>query len=250
MNSSWLPTLALLGLLFATTVACDAVVGREDDNTTSDATVALCEELGREICEQACTCGDGSCIVATGTSAAPSALIYDDLAQCENNFVSFACLNPPNPDSYYQDCIGTIDSCEERTVDGAPKQAATLPDSCQNPNGFGILCGSSECTRIPLDSPDNEVCCVSIDGDTHTSSCQEPALTCDGPSLGMTVACDGPEDCGGLACCGNLTAGFACTAEANCPEDIAQLCHRSADCPGDAQCIPATIAGFSISVCN
>ncbi len=60
MNSSWLPTLALLGLLFATTAACDAVVGREDDNTTSDATVALCEELGREICEQACTCGDGS----------------------------------------------------------------------------------------------------------------------------------------------------------------------------------------------
>ncbi len=245
--------LAISMLLLALSVpACDeAVVGREDDQVdTSSDEITLCKELGHEICAKACECGAGDgCLVGTGSPGALSAQIYDDLAHCEGFYVTLACINPANPSSYYQDCLGTTSSCETIVIDAVDRQAAALAESCQNPNGFGIVCGDQQCERSPADVPSNQDCCVAIDGDVSSSTCQAPELACDGPSFGMRLSCDGPEDCGTGSCCGSAIGGFSCIADSACPDGVARLCHRNADCdPGD-QCIPASVGGFEFESC-
>jgi hypothetical protein len=164
---------------------------------------------------------------------------------------------------------GTTTDTLTPPTDGAKTDTAT-------PGGdaSGIACGAATCKA-------GEVCCVTPKDGGADQAC---AASCaDG---GVTLGCDGPEDCsGGTAkiCCATLKVGAgtppACPFEsgaascaADCPTRIptscpgegkARLCHTKSDCAGDASnpecctfsggggtatfCVSSVIAGFATS---
>jgi hypothetical protein len=100
-----------------------------------------------------------------------------------------------------------------------------------------VACGASTC-----DTAQNEQCCY-----TTTQGVVGCAASCAQDAL--AVVCDGPEDCGGDACCGTLFAGYACEAAATCTS-TGQLCHVKADCPAGFCCLPFSSLGFELAVCT
>lgn len=94
----------------------------------------------------------------------------------------------------------------------------------------GVTCGASDC----LLGNDN-VCCV----ETAESYCA-PSNAC---SSGIPIYCDGPEDCGGGACCQPMdTMSLVCRAQC----DGAVICHGDGDCPAAApRCCPDRVLGYS-----
>jgi hypothetical protein len=84
--------------------------------------------------------------------------------------------------------------------------------------GF-VACGAAEC-----DLGQGLVCCLGISSGDPV--CEAPAC----PSFTSAIKCDGPEDCGGAPCCGNVGQGFSCSGAETCGS-VAQLCHTDADCP-------------------
>jgi hypothetical protein len=123
---------------------------------------------------------------------------------------------------------------------------ASLPDLSLMGDFAGVACGTNTCAG------GNSICCITPTGGTSfTSTCEAPSACVDG---GAIAACDGPEDCGGAACCatvdilGNLMSrgdggARATGGSAMCTNDCAaglnldnqfqtRLCHQSADCQG------------------
>ena len=122
--------------------------------------------------------------------------------------------------------------------------------------GPGVFwCGAGSCKT-------GEVCCASancdLDGDGGSSGCAcTTAASCAGPKAAL--ACDGPEDCGSLACCAMVVAkttspcaievtGSTCQPSCEvaivCKSQPTRLCHKSSDCgPGNRCCKIATNIG-------
>lgn len=109
----------------------------------------------------------------------------------------------------------------------------------------GIKCGAMTCSAASKDS-----CCVSSAG----SMCIAPNATCG--NGGVTLTCDGPEDCttaplGDTACCGSTSTsttakGATCGNPAN-PQCV-PLCHTLADCgtfAGYVGCCPVVNTDYS-----
>jgi hypothetical protein len=101
----------------------------------------------------------------------------------------------------------------------------------------GVACGALSCDAR---------CCISLAGGTPvTTSCAEECQATE-----VTVGCDGPEDCGGWACCGHLAGdGVACTGTPQCPSDVLQLCHIKDDCPAGSCCVDVGWTGAMYRAC-
>ncbi|MGE0784168.1 MAG: hypothetical protein AB7S26_00670 [Sandaracinaceae bacterium] len=102
----------------------------------------------------------------------------------------------------------------------------------------GVACGMMRCGPT-------EQCCTSGFGGGAMTTCIARDATC----MGVTRACDGPEDCmGGQVCCaarntGGGGGGARCTAAAECM-GITQLelCHTVADCSTSGEmCCPGSM---------
>ena len=108
--------------------------------------------------------------------------------------------------------------------DAAPDDSSTMIDAPTTDASFGpgALCGASTCMTT-------QVCCTGVNLICTT------AANC--PT--QNFACDGPEDCGGGACCfGNGgQGGSTCKAVGQNCGDLA--CHYDSDCAGGTpKCCP------------
>jgi hypothetical protein len=81
------------------------------------------------------------------------------------------------------------------------------------------------CIGAPADCAAGEVCCST----PVETRCQAASMPCTGPA----IACDGPEDCPGQACCGT-GPGTSCAA--TCPAD--RICHETSECGAGESCCP------------
>jgi hypothetical protein len=72
----------------------------------------------------------------------------------------------------------------------------------------------------------NQVCC--FNNGEGSASCTD---TCEGPFV--AAACDGPEDCGGLSCCGDETSGTKCAPQC---DGVLELCNESPDTCTEGTC--------------
>lgn len=124
--------------------------------------------------------------------------------------------------------------CEDggSVPDASTRDAAPESDGA---NPSGISCGALTCETT---------CCLSS-GDNAMTACMD---VCESP-FPLSFGCDGPEECGGNACCGTLANGVACSDLSECSEGEAQYCHASADCPRGECCIPTTSGGVAFHVC-
>lgn len=118
--------------------------------------------------------------------------------------------------------------------DEGPTATPITPDA--------ITCGTQSCALAT--SPG---CC-----DTASPSCTNAAC-----SAAALYKCDGPEDCGGNACCGSSAGGSTCAQSSACETSELIYCHRAQDCPSSfPQCVaqdnmhPGGIAGAVIAVCR
>jgi hypothetical protein len=102
-------------------------------------------------------------------------------------------------------------------------QGADDGDADAGSSMAGVPCGDQSCSS-------GFACCYK--SPTLPQNCAPP-FTCSSPSF---VACDGPEDCGGGACCVVSPA----------PSSFAALCHDSAICPVDR----ATVCHVGAAGCN
>jgi hypothetical protein len=120
---------------------------------------------------------------------------------------------------------------------GGDAADGSAPDSAGEA-AVGVPCVGRSCS-------DGLACCYT--SPTMPETCSLPATcTANGKSY---VACDGPEDCGGQACCINTVAphgafGAVCSDTATCPAPNATVCHvgdGACDCKaGPNDCLPVT----------
>lgn len=113
-------------------------------------------------------------------------------------------------------------------VDGDPRQGT---GGSTDPLA-GVMCGAAgSCTFS---------CCFDLTIEDAVPFC---ATNC---NAGVSAfSCDGPEDCAGGACCGDVT-GTQCQPTCE-PGDLTR-CHTDADCDGGA-CDQATLGEVDVSVC-
>ena len=97
--------------------------------------------------------------------------------------------------------------------------SSSTSDAQATTNVDRVGCGPSSC-----DLAQGEACCLKISSGVGT--CDTAAC----PAASSKLSCDGPEDCNGLACCGSVAEGMACTGGTECTM-AAQLRHEDADCP-------------------
>jgi hypothetical protein len=113
----------------------------------------------------------------------------------------------------------------------APDGSPGAPDAGVGPDAaVGVACGQMFC------APGTD-CCIQQSGSSCVTS---------GTCTGMTIACDGKEDCpaSGQVCCFGQNGGSSCTDGAGCSNPT---CTTADDCPtGSPMCCP--IAG--IMVCS
>jgi hypothetical protein len=109
---------------------------------------------------------------------------------------------------------GLTDLSTDDTLVVEPDAGGTVPTSDAGVKAVG--CGS-----MPCDTTSN-ICCL-----TFGSATCEPAASC---TMGVTRACDGPEDCpaGMATCCVKGLGATSCVA--NCNPGVT-ACHSKADCP-------------------
>lgn len=104
------------------------------------------------------------------------------------------------------------------------------PNKCTNAPGAAH---AVTCPGVPgCVCADPDVCCLAAI-DATVGACASPR-NC----TGITLTCDGPEDCAGGICC--LTkSGSSCTAANACQGTW--LCRTNAQCAGSgaSQCVPA-----------
>ena len=127
---------------------------------------------------------------------------------------------------------GTIDS-PPGTIDSP---AGTIDSATGGTDAsIGVQCGAGMC------DPTTQECCVEAGG--------SPTCVDEGTCNGVTLTCDGPEDCemAGDACCA-VGGGGGGTTECRPPGGGcgAELCHTADDCstPGD-MCCPSPVGGVS-----
>jgi hypothetical protein len=107
---------------------------------------------------------------------------------------------------------------------------------CPNTNPTaGVPCGNDTCN-------DPDVCCVTMQGASCTQDCQN----------GLSLACDGPEDCSnGDICCGDVGmggGGAECMAVDQCDPGWTSgvVCHADGDCPDNGTCTDIPMAPVRI----
>ena len=107
---------------------------------------------------------------------------------------------------------------------------STREVDCSDSGAADLVCGG------------DDVCCAVP---SETNYC---ATQCD---LGIPLACDGPEDCGGRPCClGGSQTGLYCATGPECDEDDGPLCEVYADCGDSYLCCTSTaLGGVYISFC-
>jgi hypothetical protein len=127
------------------------------------------------------------------------------------------------------------DAHEAGGADGADADEGGGPDSAGEV-AVGVLCGGVLCAP-------HLACCYS--SRTISEGCKQ-SNNCAGTD--SFVLCDGPEDCGGHACCigPGRSGGFeaACSGASTCPAGGAIVCHAgidTCDCRlGPNGCLPVT----------
>jgi hypothetical protein len=110
------------------------------------------------------------------------------------------------------DAAPGADAVVDAASDAAPEADAAV----------GVECGTMVC------APEQE-CCVTDPAGTPQYEC----IASGDPCGGVSAACDGPEDCGGNACCATLmgmSVSATCDTETECTGGLT-LCHTGADCP-------------------
>ncbi len=96
----------------------------------------------------------------------------------------------------------------------------------------GVVCGvAGTCTFS---------CCLDLTQEDGAPFC---ATSC--PFDIGSFACDGPEDCEGGVCCGDVT-GTSCRD--SCGGNMLEMCNTDSDCDGGF-CSPASVAGIDQSSC-
>jgi hypothetical protein len=135
---------------------------------------------------------------------------------------------------------GGDDDGSTPTVDAAPGQ---------NPDGSGPAADAGPVVGVVCDTmtcSSSQVCCVTVMGDAGSATCVAP-----GTCQGAAAACDGPEDCGGHACCGTASGQnlmTACQTGDVCEGLAIQACHSDHDCTANNQtsgtCCVAGSTGF------
>lgn len=101
-------------------VFCAAACGDSDSST--------CEKAGRLLCERACECGQGRCVMVLPSSATIS---FDTEAQCTALYVDLGCAQGGNPQIDHQACYDALQTapCAGTTPDGV-----LLPAACNEQN--------------------------------------------------------------------------------------------------------------------
>jgi hypothetical protein len=132
-------------------------------------------------------------------------------------------------------------------TDGGP---ITILDGGPGPTSdagpAGVECGTMTCTGT-------DICCVTFSGGGGGGGMPMFDCTAEADCMGVTAACDGPEDCtGGDVCCASGGGGGGmgsamCGAAAGC---MFRLCHEAADCQMGAMCCPIPFGGVMASVCS
>jgi hypothetical protein len=154
--------------------------------------------------------------------------------------------------------IGCGDDAPNTTNDAATSDAATgdaatgdaatggdadTPDAAVDatPAGdaaVGVQCGQGLC------EPDQDCCVTDTGGGALQYECIPSGDICEG----VSAECDGPEDCGGNACCATLmgtSVNATCDTEPECTGGLT-LCHTSDDCPAlSPNCCPLPQTGVS-----
>jgi hypothetical protein len=174
---------------------------------------------GPSNCDGCCT-ADGRCEAGTAANACGgngnACGICTGLEAC---LVS-ACVpmttgqdGGPTPEDAGTTDAGTTDAgTDGGTTDAGTTDAGSPPDG----GWEGIVCGELVCTG-------NDICCADFSSGTLETSC---AVSC--PAGQATIACDGPEDCGGGTpyCCGDVV--FGAGSLGSCPVDsLAAACAAS-----------------------
>lgn len=85
----------------------------------------------------------------------------------------------------------------------------------------------------------SNACCATGSFPNLAFSCN-PGAKC---SAGSQAVCDGPEECGGKACCVEIPAGNV-KCKDSCGIIDTQLCHKDADCPSPKICKPGGTYSF------
>lgn len=103
--------------------------------------------------------------------------------------------------------------------------------------GGTVTCGPNlACTG-------GDQCCIPLSGS------DPPSCAADCPSGTSPASCDGPEDCGGGPCCGNVAHGYKCAVGDACSPGESQRCHNQLDCNGGA-CVSATFGSTPVDACQ
>lgn len=177
-------------------------------------------------CDAVSTCAKGSC--------------YSSSVECA---ADGSCRGPDNggtqrPSDRPIDG-GGAEAAVEASTDAATDVLVEAPaDAPADGKGGPVEPSSPDTIRCP-GQPDcplaTEHCCVQA----GNGSCVSNVSLCAPPIL--VVRCDGPEDCGSMACC-IVSNGTACLPA--CPSGD-NLCHSDADCPAvRPTCMPNQYANF------
>ncbi len=185
--------------------------------------------------------GCGGSGLQTGTGDSP------DMAQ----------VAAPGPDLAMQATPGPDLAIIEFEDMAAPVETPDLAQPPEPPADAGIQCGNQTC-------PLGQKCCATFGNGMASATCMD---SCGDGAL--TIACDGPEQCGGNPCCVDVqnamfNGGAMCTAA---PTDCAptfdiqkrsgmdRLCHNDNDCTSGAansqapNCCTITQGGASVHTC-
>lgn len=153
-----------------------------------------------------------------------------------------------------------------------PMDLTVPPDLTKPPPPDMVMVGPTDADGVacgPMTCGIGQVCCASLQNQMLSATC---ATSCDADGgMGITVQCDGPEDCpGGNPCCGdvmglNLPKSIYCTMKpTDCEPRFTQLmppvgqtrfCHVDADCTRSApnaplnQCCTLGFGGLSQHLC-
>ncbi len=113
---------------------------------------------------------------------------------------------------------------------GQPAAPRGAPKSLGDP-GAGLV----HCTNESCDVSQGEACCLWYTGDppdpAHGCVADCASKTSSPGTTPTEISCDGPEDCGGNACCNGQ-----CGTTSECPGGQGDWCHDASTCPADRGC--------------
>jgi hypothetical protein len=202
---------------------------------TSSGYTTMCD--GPEDCADGSVCANGNCLA--GSSCDVTLFNLTTVSECNCHSAADCTAKFPY---CYPPSRSIVANCQSTPP---PPDAGITYGSCtptSTPPNYAIACGSATCTSLSDD------CCMA-----GTSACQPRDAGCSG----LTLQCDGPEDCipgsvcylayngprGQAAFCSGLLSGTT-----SLPSGI--VCHTAADCPAfSTSCVPLD-AGAPLSLCH